>query len=307
MLPVPALLGEAQRRMTRLFPAGGDLAAEILRDLTPPAWTLEWHLPWWLGHGFGLDRSLLRELVISNVLGLLSVRLDDDAADGELAADARIAGPLARAAYAEALVVYRAHLAGDERFWAFLDRSMADWRAGSDGPNPSSRGAPLKIAAYACCLLGDRPAAWAPLDRCLDDVLAALVLYDQFCDWDADLAAGRWNAFVASVTGVEQVVGNASRNRASVLAAMLTDSAVGRWFRTVDVRATEAAEAARAMGLGPLHRFLVDWATRTRDQGAEFEAHYRRTADRATEIIFGAALRPVLRPDSRPAPMVLTR
>lgn len=298
------MLDAAQQRITAAFPDGAELASEVLRGLTPPAWTLEWHLPWWLGHAFALDKDLIRELVISNALGLLSVRLEDDASDGDLdTANVRVAGGLARAAYDEAIAVYHAHLAEDVQFWAFLDRSMAEWRAGSNGPNPSSRGAPLKIAAYACCLLGDRYDAWAALDRCLDHVLAAFVRYDQFCDWESDLAAGRWNAFVASVTQAEQRPPDAARIRSAVLAALLTTSVVDRWFLMIDADASLALVAARELGLTPLSDHLEDWAARTKAQGADFDAHYRRAADLATEIMFGAAHRTVL----QPAPAVSTR
>jgi hypothetical protein len=293
------------------MPDGEWIAADTVRKLVPPAWALEWYLPWWIGQAFAVDRPVIDELVRSNILGLLSVRLEDDIVDGDIApVDAPVARRVAMAAYQGALGVYRARLKTDARFWAFLDRSMKAWRAGSNGPDASSRGAPLKIAAYASCLLADRPAAWPALDRCLDHVLAAFVRYDQFCDWEADVGAGRWNAFVCTVTLGEaagtpptQPAQDPQRVRTAVRAAMLTTSVVDAWFELIDADATLARTAARDAGVVALAEHVDDWARRTRTQGADIHARYRHAADRATEIMFGAALRPAI----QPAPAASTR
>lgn len=301
---VPAVLRTVEREVARAVPDGSKVASAVLRALVPPAWALEWYLPWWLGKAFGLDRPLVDELVRSNVLGLLSVRLEDDIADGDTEAfEVPVARRVAAAAYEGALVVYRERLGTDARFWAFVERSMDAWQTGSNGPEPSSRGAPLKIAAYACCLLADRPAAWPTLDRCLDHVLAAFVRYDQFCDWESDVEAGRWNAFVDSVTPPERRPVDAGRVRSTVLAALLTTSVIDGWFELIDADASSAGIAARELGVTALSEHLQLWAARTRAQAYDFDTHYRRAADRATEIMFGAALRTA----RLPAPAVSTR
>ena len=187
-IDVHAVLDAVERQVASTVPEGARLAADVLGDLIPPAWALEWYLPWWLGEAFTLDRRLVHELVRSNVLGLLSVRLEDDIIDGDIdPVDIPVARRVGAAAYDGALGVYRVHLGTDARFWSFLEASMDAWRTGSNGVEASSRGAPLKIAAYACCLLAEHPAAWPALDRCLDRVLAAYVRYDQFCDLESDL------------------------------------------------------------------------------------------------------------------------
>lgn len=303
-IDVPAVLRAVEREVAHAVPDGAEVAGRVLQGLVPPAWALEWYLPWWLGQAFALRQPLVHDLVRSNVLGLLSVRLSDDIADGDMdRVEIPVAHRVAAAAYEGALAVYRARLATEDRFWSFLERSMGAWRTGSDGPNATSRGAPLKIAAYASCVLAGRPAAWPALDRCLDHVLAAYVRYDQFCDWESDLEAGRWNAFVDTVTQTGPRLRDPAHTRSAVLAAMLTTSVVDRWFQLIDADALRAHTAAREIGVIGLSDHLEDWATRTRGQGSDFDAHYRLAADRATEMMFGGALRAVV----PAAPAVSTR
>lgn len=289
-LNVEDILAQYQGRIAEACPSQVDLATEVASRIGPGSWRLEWYLPWWLTNTYGLDRRLGRQLVLSNVLGLASIRLQDDLVDGELAA-ALVpgAGELAAATYDEALRVYRDLFDPGSPFWPFLDEAMATWRSGSNGTTAANRGAPLKIGAYASVLLAGRLDVWPALDRCLDHALSALVLYDQFCDWDADLGAGRWNSFVAELSPHEQSEAHVIRNRSIVLTAMLTRSAVTDHFDRVLVEAKAASVLAAELGITPFQAYLADWTKRTAAQGAEVEAHYRRAAGQATQLMFGAA------------------
>ena len=279
-----------RQRIAVACPGQLALATRYALALTPPKWTLEWYLPQWLSHRFGLDAELTRELTLSNLLGLVAVRLEDDLRDGEMpVSDVAGAEQLAVATFDEALAVYRARFDPGSPFWGFLERSMATWRAGADGSDAPTRGAPIKIAAFACCLLADRKADWPRLDRCLDRTMSALVAYDQFCDWEEDLAARRWNAFVAAVSPGPQGPAERDRNRAAVLTAMLTRDVIDEHFRRIAAEVFDAAALASELGLDSLRAYLVQWAARSAAQGAEVARHYRSVADRATQLMFGAA------------------
>ena len=290
-LNVEEILAQYRRRIAAACPSQLDLAREVAARVGPTNWRLEWYLPWWLTNSFGLDRRLGRQLVLSNLLGLVSIRLQDDLADGELATDlVPGARDLAAAAYDEALRVYRARFAAASPFWPFLEGTMATSRSGSNGTTAANRGAPLKIGAYACALLAGRMDAWPALDRCLDHAVSALVLYDQFCDWETDLGAGRWNSFVAGLSPHAQSDAHRVRNRSVVLTAMLTRSAVTDQFDRALLEAKAAAALAAELGITPLQAYLADWTTRTAAQGAEVEAYYRRAAAQATQRMFGGAI-----------------
>jgi hypothetical protein len=278
------IAASVRARIRRRDPRLADLADESIARLTPQRWTLEWRLPEWLGARFGIDQPIVRELVESNVLGLMSVRLTDDLADSEVAEEGiEQARALAALTYDEALDVYRRRFAETSALWALLDRSMREWRTAADGPDHASRGAPLKIAAYACCLL-DRLEMWPALERCLARSITALVLYDQFVDWEADVDAGRWNAFVATIQG--PAAAPLDRTRAAVLAAMLTRDVVDEHFDRIATEAVGAARQAADLGLGDMAAFLRSWADATAAQGARAAAHYRGVAVRATRLLF---------------------
>ena len=262
-----------------------------LANLTPERWTIEWNLPRWLAARFDLPRTVSDALVESNVLGLLCVRLTDDVADGDIAPeDVAAARALAAAALDAALRPYRALFPPGSPFWSFFERSMAAWRAGSDGPDHATRAAPIKVAAHACCLLAGRSDAWPELDRCLDRAMTALVLYDHFFDWEADVQGGRWNAFVAGVVPGDPSERGAMRTRAAVLTAMLTREVVDAHFGLIAAEADASARLADALELDELAAYLRSWANAAAAQGEDVADHYRRAADGATRLLFPIAV-----------------
>lgn len=265
-----------------------------LARLSPDRWTIEWNLPRWLGRAFDLDSSLSEALVRSNVLGLLSIRLEDDLEDGEVpATEVADTRALAALAYAEAVSGYRAWFVEGSPIWPFLERSMAEWRGGAGGAELAARGAPLKFCGFACCLHARRLDAWPTLERSLDEAITALVLYDQIADWEVDLAAGRWNAFVQTIAGGDQEPGRRDRTRSTVLSAILTTDVLRTQFNAAVRKATDAATLAADVGVTDLAEFLTEWATRTSEQGSTIADHYRIAADQATRLIFGTRLRGV--------------
>ena len=102
-------------------------------------------------------------------------------------------------------------------FWDHLRRFQGQWLRATLGEHPldgaelrsgqadalrhlAERGAPLKVGCVAVCLLAQRSADIAPLMAGIDAWLAGAVLVDHADDWQADLEAGRTNAFVAYLT-----------------------------------------------------------------------------------------------------------
>jgi hypothetical protein len=245
-------------------------AVRLSGRLAPEQWTLELYLPEWLGAAFGLDATTRDALSVANVLGLVAVRLRDDASDDEL--DATLTGysqstELAGKLLDAALEPYRARLSPDSPFWPALERWLAD-------PTP---GAPLKVPAYAICLLADRLDAWPRLDECLDHALRALVLYDHAADWPADLAAGRTNHFADHL---------GSRSAAEVRVALMAGSEAGAYFDRIESELTAAADLADRLVVGALAGHLRALAVRLHSDGLALEAHYSSLGDRAA-VLFG--------------------
>jgi hypothetical protein len=320
----PAAVSAAyERRVAAIAPDQVPDAMRILDGLDPKRWRLEWHLPLWLGNAFGLDRSLSTEIAVSNVLGLASLRLRDGLIDGDVeAGDVAGAPALIATLYEASIDPYRSRFTPASRFWKRLDRWMTQWKAATedngqpgaadgflgDADDPaasladqplasravpdwslghlSRRGAPLKISAYAVCLLTKRAGVFPAIERCLDDALAAMVLYDHVCDWQDDLASGRWNAFVAA-TGTSQRAEDRERARAGVLAALLAGDAIERSFARIRAELERAVAASDRTGIPALSAHLGDLATQLDAEGSVMRARYGELGDRAAAAIFG--------------------
>lgn len=281
-----------RRRVRERCPDHEAFAMSLLERLPPDRWRLEWHLPWWLGEAFGLDDDVSRELVLSNVLGLASIRLDDDLADGEVTErDLDAARAVGAALFDAAIEPYRRRIPRDSTFWpAFVD-VMAAWR--SRGVERGSRtlvaaGAPLKVGAMATCVLAAREDALPALEALLDEVIESLVLDDHVADWEADVAAGRPNAFVHLAIG--EPGPNPVATRRAVLVALLTTDALPRTFTRIVAGFQRAAGAARDLDnrLEPLAKALLVMADQARDRGAALAAHYRDLGDAAAKLLVPA-------------------
>jgi hypothetical protein len=279
--------------------APGQVAAarRLLDRLRPDRWALEWQLPWWLGAALDLDDETRHAAVVSNVLGLAFVRLQDDLADAELAPDDLDAVPaLAAILYEGALRPYRSWFDVASPFWAFLDATLRTWRAAMVGGDPNgsdlaARGAPLRIGAFGLCLRAGRPGAYPDVERCLDRALDALVRYDHVADWRSDLEAGRWNAFVADVSPGPQAPTDRARRRRETLAAMLASDAVAAQFARIRDGLLAAGELADrpsdpaglpVPGLAAHLRRLADTMA---TQGTDFAAELTAAGDRAARLL----------------------
>jgi hypothetical protein len=216
-------------------------------------------------------------------------------ADDEVdAADQSAAGALSAALYDAALDVYRHRFSSSSPFWPRLATWMREWHkadqcAMSAPTDLARRGAPLKISAFAVCLLAGKSSLFKMVDACLDHALAAMVMYDHVCDWREDLAAGRWNAFVARYGSHPQRPGNASANRSSVIAAMMARRAVADWFALIQIELERAARTATELGSEPLTAYLVGLALKLGQEANQLEQRYAALGDAAFALVFGTA------------------
>ena len=283
-----------ERRVREACPEHLALARRLLERLPPRRWTLEWYLPWWLGRAFELDREVTREIVLSTILGLGSIRLQDDLADGDVGPeDFAAARTLSAALYEAALAPYRARFDPASPFWGQLDVWMQAWeRATRDDDHLllAERGAPLKVPAFAVCLLADRLDAFPVLERCLDLALEALVLFDHVGDWEADLDAGRWNAFVAALSSGPQAADRRRRHRSRVFAALLTTDAVDAYFARIEHGLLRAAAHAETLQppVPSLVEHLREFSNGVRERGETVREHYHGLGDRAAELLVRA-------------------
>ena len=286
----------------RACPTELPLVLSIRGRIEPDRWALEWQLAEWLGSAFGADPATRFELTVGNVLGLASIRLSDDLADGAIAAPDREAAPVVAAALREAaLDFYRLTFAADSPLWPRADAWLRQTGAGSlDAAGPAApaglgsrreaallaqRGAALKIPAFAFCLLAGRTAAFPALEECLERAVAAMVLYDHFTDWQEDLVAGRWNAFAAHLN--PGAIGAAERGRPKIVSALLAGDLTASYFERCAGHLAAAVEAARRVQVQALADHLLGVARRIDEHGHAVRQHYAGVARQATALFMG--------------------
>lgn len=300
--PDPVEIRLAFRKTLRPLGAEAvELACSILDRVPPERWSVEWNLPWWLGEWAGLAPETSREFVLSNVLGLTSIRLADDLADGELGgitpdAARAMAGNLSEAAFA----VYYRHLGEDASFWQVARGWLAEWEAATRRINdqaalpfvPTSTlvkdlvplGAPLKISALAICSLTERRAVFPLLEECLDNLTAAYVLNDHADDWREDAEAGRWNAFAAACLAQEPSNGGAY-NIPRVFHSVAMSDAPYRYYQLIEDCAQRARRIAVSLGLDPLAFHLSGFIDRAWETWAERRVQSQQLLDTMVAVL----------------------
>ena len=306
-----------------------EAARGLLECIATRNWVLEWGLPHWLGATFELEPEVTRVLALSNAFGLAYVRAADDQIDGDEPRCAASLGPVLHHLW----ISQYARLLGATgegrptgggvapvgrttavRLWTSFDEYVKEWlraalqaREGPASPfrsyteddylQLSWRGAPLKIGCAAACLLASREDDLPHLASAVDQCMAALVLVDDAFDWAEDLAAGRYNTFVACCSDLPQRDEHRQANHREVLKEVYTGGAVGPYFEAVQQRLTRAREAARAFGCEGLSTY-VDWyESEATACGAwlQKEARARRLAVLETARASHAAARPLAR------------
>jgi hypothetical protein len=283
-------------------PDQAPLAETLFARVQPPRWELEWDLPRWLGEAFGLDDRVVTDIVVSNVLGLGSIRLQDDLVDGDVPFD-EIAGArrLQAALYEAALQPYRAMFDARSPFWPALDQRMRQWRvatracgptnaAGDQVPDASrlaTRGAPLHVSVLAVCLAAGHPECYPPLGRSLDHLLEAQVLYDDAADWVADLDAERWNAFVAALSPVPDGPTDRKRRRNAIIVSLMTSDDATAYFERIRDQFSRAIAAADQLPV-PVPRLVEhirSLASQFEKNVASHQEHFHELGNRAARLL----------------------
>jgi hypothetical protein len=287
-------------------------ARGLLDCISTRNWVLEWGLPHGLGATLGLEPEVTRVLALSNAFGLAYVRYADDRIDGDEPRCAAGLGPVLHhlwiAQYARLLgasgqgppvagVAAHPDRSTAIRFWACFDEYMREWLRAAlrvrQGPRStfrsftekdylqlSWRGAPLKIGCAAACLLAGREGDLPHLTSAVDQCMAALVLVDDEFDWAEDLAAGRYNTFVACCSDLPQSAEHREANHRAVLKEVYTGDAARAYFDAVRQRLRMARGSVQAFGCQWLSAFIDWYESEVTACGAwlEREAHARLLA-----------------------------
>jgi hypothetical protein len=260
-------------RLSALAPQLDSSARALLATIDTPNWALEWGVPSWIADAFGIADREREELVLASGALLAHARAVDDVADGDGCTDA---APLAllfhHLAFSAFLPLVHDHA---PRFVAYASERLAQFLRATmrcsgrtdcaelvtTGEELRSRtawrGAFIKVAGASACFAADRADAVEPLDDALDGVMAGVVLLDDQFDWAGDLAAGRWNTFIAFCSRLPQSVANRDANRRKVL-EVIALRAAGGYFDLIDNHLRRAAAIANEMRVHGLAEH-IEW------------------------------------------------
>lgn len=286
---------EFDHAVLSILPSSLVLARRVRERVGPDRYALEWNLPGWIGNSFRVQPSICARFTVANVIGLAALRLRDDIEDGDVDAQEVPAASLLSDGLLDAsLSLYRELFPPTSPLWPRLTGWLSAWQAATREAASSehadrlaTRAEPMKISAYGLCLLAERSPLFPTIEACLDLTLEAMVLFDHLCDWQEDIEANRWNAFVTHVNTVRPIANLGPTGSTNVYVALLSTDAAATYADEIHERMGRAVALADDCDLVPLARHLSELDARIRDHSGALRTHYRVLAERATAL-FGS-------------------
>jgi hypothetical protein len=270
------------------------IASDLINRISSVNWYLEWQLPGWLGRTFHMASSEYDILTLGNIFGLSFIRLQDDIFDQEDVPIIEGLPVLRNKLFNRWMDQYRKLFDAKSSFWDHLHCYLGQWlRAelencgpckselrneenfSSSQSNPvqqlSRRGAPLKICCIAACMKSGNDHLLPNLLAGCDHLLAGMVLLDHAEDWQDDLQAGKYNAFITYLIFPEENNDNGmlsnntvdtnttSDNHAKVLAELYLGINVKHYFKIAQNQFRQARFCIQEINLPELDKYL-SWA-----------------------------------------------
>ncbi len=193
------------------------VARDYLRRLDRQQAQLEWHLPLWLGRTFGVPTAQARRVALTNVLGMVYIRIHNDLMDADKHLKQQFEqATLAPLLYTRCIKIFTTLFAADSPFWGHLERYLSEWAKALDWERQyhwhqarpytqgeiefvtAGKGAPIKIGFAAIALLAGREDDLAELETIIDLRSAIAQIFDDLADWREDWQQGRFNIFLTT-------------------------------------------------------------------------------------------------------------
>lgn len=286
-----------------------DAALHLLDRIAPPAWTVEWYLPQWLGDAYDLPPEATHALILANVYGLGYIGLQDSLIDTARDEKRTVTLCLATALQQLWIEQYRETFPAGSAFWQSFSAFMHQWLAATLASNsqPTTdfqtfveesylqlawRGAPLKLCCAAATLLARREVNLTSLLAAIDSLLTAAVLLDHQQDWQEDLADGRYNAFVHFASPLPQSAEERMANHKRVLKKIVLEGATAPYFDLVQKHLHHAIRHADAAGCPQLITHMQEFSAEISAYQEQQSVNIAAIVKRTGQLLFGPAYRP---------------
>ncbi len=199
------------------------VASDYLQRLDRQRAQLEWHLPLWLGHTFGVPTAQARRVALTNVLGMIYIRIHNDLMDANSYLSQQFEqAALAPLLYTRCIHIFTTLFPADTPFWGHLERYLNEWASALDWERQyhwhqaapytqaeieyvtAGKGAPIKIGFAAIALLAGREADLPELEKIINLRSAIAQIFDDLSDWYEDWQQGRFNIFLTAALSEQQ-------------------------------------------------------------------------------------------------------
>lgn len=233
--------------LATLPPRLSQVTHEYLRRLDRQRAQLEWHLPLWLGDTFGVPTTQTRWVALTNVLGMLYIRIHNDLMDaGSYLPQQFEQAALAPLLYTRCIHIFSTLFPSSSPFWGHLERYLNEWARALDWEREyhwhqavpytqaeiefvaAGKGAPIKIGFAAIALLAKREADLPELEKIIDLRSTIAQIFDDLSDWHEDWQQGRFNIFLTAALSEKQRQQQMHLNEDDILQAI---------YRSTDVLA----------------------------------------------------------------------
>jgi hypothetical protein len=249
------------------------LVRRYMERATPEIAQIEWCLPLWLGQTLAVPSATARTIGVINVLGMLYIRLQNDAMDGNMPVADQVYQPmLSSLLYTRCLALLATLFPPASPFWKYLEACMLEWATAIAWERErhwrrlepyteaeirwltAGKGAPEKICCAALTILAGKKELMPHLAQVMDLRSTVAQLFDDFCDWEEDWQHGRYNTFLTTVLshGSYSYSRPAALSASEILQMIYRSPQVVEWFDRAERYAAVAQEAAAALACEPL-------------------------------------------------------
>ncbi|WP_010247353.1 class 1 isoprenoid biosynthesis enzyme [Acetivibrio cellulolyticus] len=208
-------------------------------------------LPFWLKDSLGIENEIAKKISIANTFLMLYFLIQDDIIDQPACKNKGTLLPLGNLFMLDFMHCYHELFPAGSPFWTYLQEYTYIWSKSMLWENTdvdstqtaftsedlnimAYKAAPLKVAAVAACLLGDKKELIKPISDTVDLILTSLQVVDDWIDWQEDLISGNRNYILSGVLSKKGIHSYSMLNEADVKRTLFFSDVLVDLFSIID-------------------------------------------------------------------------